>query len=81
MMRRVSKGLSKGLNEASEAARSMAERSYSLGRSTSRGRPGTNSEQISNYARRNMKSKSKRRSKSKPLTKHLHPKPTHKRSE
>jgi len=81
MVRHVSKGLSKGLNDAGKAARSMAERSFSLGRSTSRGRPEIEDGRASKTARRSSKTKSKRRRRSKSLTEHLHRKPIHKRSD
>jgi len=83
MVRRASKNLSKCLSDAGKAARSMAERSFSLGRSTSCGRPGIEDGRRSakNAHRSSTQSKSKRRRKSKTLTEHLHHKPLHKRSD
>ena len=76
-VRRVSKGLSKGLNDAGKAARSMAERSFSLGRSTSRGRPENSLDDLGIPTNET----SQQQSKSKPLTVHLHRKLIHKRSD
>jgi len=81
MVRRASKNFSKGFSDAGKAARSMAERSFSLGRSTSRGRPEIENERHSNLARSSSKSKSKHRKKSKSLAEHLHHKPLHQRSD
>ena len=83
MVRRASKNLSKGLSDAGKTARSMAERSFSLGRSTSRGRPEIEDGRraAKNAHRSSTKSKSKRRRLSKTLTEHLHHKPLHKRSD
>ena len=77
IVQRASKGLSKGLNEAGKAARSMAERSFSLGRSTSRGRTENTLDDVGIPANET----SNQQSKSKPLTEHLHQKPIHKRSD
>ena len=81
IVRRVSKGLSKGLGDAGKAASSIAERSFSLGRSTSRGRPEIEDGRHSKNALRSSKSKSKRRKRSKSFTEHLHQKPLHSSSD